>query len=72
MNSHHFECWWENRVLDKLPDQSVVVIDNAKYYSRQTEDSKKLTTGWIKAKVQKWLAERGVSFDPKDQFLSCS
>ena len=45
MNSHHFECWWENTVLDKLPDQSVGVIDNAKYHSRQTEDFKKPTTG---------------------------
>ena len=40
MNSHRFEGWWENTVLDKLPDQSVVVIDNAKYHPRQTEDSK--------------------------------
>ena len=65
MNSHDFELWWENTVLDKLPDQSVV-IDNAKYHSQQTEDSKKPTTGWRKAKIQKWLGERGVSFDPKD------
>ena len=66
MNSHHFERWWENTVLDKLPDQSVIFIDNAKYHSRQTEDSKKPTTGWRKAKIQEWLAERGISFDPKD------
>ena len=54
---HHF---------DKLPDQSVVVVDNAKYHSRQTEDSKKPTTGWRKAKIQEWLAERGGGFDPND------
>ena len=54
---------------DKLPDQSVVVIDNAKSHSRQTEDSKKPTTGWRKAKIQEWLAERGVSFDPSDTIL---
>ena len=57
MNGHHF---------DKLPNQSVVVIDKAKYHSRQTEDSKKPTSGWRKAKIQEWLAERGVSFDPND------
>ena len=57
INVHHF---------DKLPDQSVVVIDNVKYHSRQTEDSKKPTTGCRKAKIQEWLAERGVSFDPND------
>ena len=57
-NRHHF---------DKLPDQSVIVIDNAKYHSRQTEDSKKPTTGWRKAKIQEWLLERGVSFDSNDR-----
>ena len=57
MNGHHF---------DKLPDQFVVVTDNAKYHSRQTEDSKKSTTGWRKAKIQEWLAETGVSFDSID------
>ena len=66
MNSHHFECWRKNTLLDKLLDQSVVVNDNAKYHSRQMKDSKKPTTGRTKAKIQKWLAERGVSFDPKD------
>ena len=27
---------------------------------------KKPTTGWRKEKIQKWLEERGVSFDPKN------
>ena len=65
-NSQHFERWWENTVLDKLPDQSVVVIDNAKYHLRQTKDSKKPKTGLRKVKIQEWLAEREISFDPKD------
>ena len=72
MNSRRFECWWENTVLDKLPDQSFVVIDNAKYYSRQTDDFKKPTTGWRKSKFRNgWQREESVLIQ-KTQFLSCS
>ena len=37
MNSNHFERWWENTVLNKLLDQSVAVIHNAKKNPRQTK-----------------------------------
>ena len=36
MHSHHFERWWEERVLPNLADNSVVIIDNANH-SGQTE-----------------------------------
>ena len=48
MNGDHFENWWEKKVLPGLPNKSVVLIDNAKYHSRQTEESKKPTTKWRK------------------------
>ena len=71
MNSHHFERWWENTVLNKLPDQSVVVIDNAKYHSRQT-DSEVPTTDWRKAEFRNgWRREESV-LTQRTQFLSCS
>ena len=49
MNTVHFERWWEDNVLPRLPDKSVVVIDNAKYHSGQKEESKAPTTAWRKA-----------------------
>ena len=52
MSSIHFERWWEDSVLPRLPTKSVVVIDNAKYHSRQTEESRAPTTNWRKAQIQ--------------------
>ena len=66
VNSIHFERWWEDSVLPRLPTKSVVVIDNAKYPSRQTEESRALTTNWRKAQIQDWLRKKGVDFQRKD------
>ena len=66
MNSAHFEAWWTNSVLPNLPDKSVVVIDNASYHSRQTEESKNPTKKWRKAKIQDWLRQQSISFGKKD------
>ena len=52
MNATHFERWWETKVLPALPDKSVAGIHNAKYHSRQTEDSKKPTTAWKKDTIK--------------------
>ena len=66
MNSVHFENWWVEKVLPKLPNMSVVIIDNAKYHSRLTEDSKKPTTAWKKKEIQDWLKIKGKVFHEKD------
>ena len=66
MNSTHFEWWWESKVLPSLPDKSVVLIDNAKYHSRQTDDSKKPTTSWRKQEIKDWLDKKSVENDERD------
>ena len=66
MNAQHFEDWFENKVLPALPDKSVVVIDNAKYHSRITEESKRPTTSWLKADIQEWLQKKNITFEPRD------
>ena len=66
MNDPHFEDWFISKVLPSLEDKSVVVIDNARYHSRLTEDSKRPATNWRKAAIQQWLTEKGVTFDKKD------
>ena len=48
MNGEHFENWLKDKVLPELPEKSILVLDNAKYHSRQTEESKKPTTNWRK------------------------
>ena len=65
MNSVHFEDWWVNKVLPSLPDNSAVVIDNASYHSRITDETKKPTTASLKADILSWLQARGVDTPAK-------
>ena len=66
MNSAHFENWWDVKVLPALPDKSVVLIDNAKYHTRQTDESKRPTTAWRKDRIKDWLDEKNIPYDGKD------
>ena len=66
MNHFVFEEWWMTKVLPNVCNRSVIVIDNASYHSRTTDDSKRPTTAWKKAKLQEWLREKGISFKDKD------
>ena len=48
-------------------DKPVVVIDNAHYHSRQTEESKTPKISWRKAEIQGGLRKKGIPFqDPKE------
>ena len=70
MNAPRFEKWLVETVLPKMPDKAVLVIDNARYHSRLTEDSKKPATNWRKAEIQVWLKKMNIPFnDPKDTKL---
>ena len=51
MNSIHFERWWKDSVLPKLPTKSAFVIDNARYHSRQTEEFRAQTGEKHKFKI---------------------
>ena len=63
---HFFEEWFEKKVLPALPDKSVIVMDNAKYHSRMTEESKRPTTSWRKTEIQDWLTKKSIEFEPRD------
>ena len=53
-------------VLPKLPNKSVVIIDNAKYHSRQTEESRAPTSAWRVGQIRDWFTSKGKPFDAKD------
>ena len=63
MNNVHFERWWETKVLPALPNKSVVLIDNAKYHSILTPESRKPTTAWQKLQIKEWLDTKGIECD---------
>ena len=58
-----FEEWFGAQ-LPKLDPKRPIVMGNAPYHTRQTEESKCPTTSWKKAEVQEWLKKKG-NQDPR-------
>lgn len=54
MNSKHFEEWFAE-VLELIPDKSVIVIDQASYHKRITDDTRNPTTAFRKSEIIEWL-----------------
>ena len=54
MNGEEFKKWFKD-VLEKLPQDTVVVMDNASYHSVQTEESRSPTVSWTVKKMKEWL-----------------
>ncbi|KAJ8918507.1 hypothetical protein NQ315_015212 [Exocentrus adspersus] len=60
MNANVFENWF-SEFLKKLPDNSVIVMDNASYHSRKVE--KVPTQSSKKADMQAWLRSKNIKFE---------
>ena len=59
MNAAVFEEYFE-QMLDFIPKKSVIVMDNASYRSRNTENLP--TTAWKKTDIMQWMASKNISF----------
>lgn len=59
MNATVFEEWFRMQLLPNIPSNSVIVMDNASYHSRQVEKSP--TSSWKKADIKNWLMQKGVA-----------
>lgn len=64
MNWLHFEEWFR-KVLNTVPDKSVLVIDRASYHMAITDETRNPTTKWRKAELIDWLRKHQIPF------LSC-
>jgi transposase len=60
MNATVFETWFA-KILKTLPNNAVIVLDNASYHSRKVE--KIPTTSWRKGDIQNWLASKNMAFE---------
>ncbi|XP_072397434.1 uncharacterized protein [Diabrotica undecimpunctata] len=60
MNASVFENWFNN-ILQKLPKNAIIVMDNASYHSRKVE--KIPTTSSIKKYMQEWLQIKNIPLD---------
>ena len=56
VNTDLFSVWWNEQLLPNLPQNSIIVIDNASYHNTTTEDSRIPSR---KADLQKWLDKKG-------------
>lgn len=63
MNGVNFEKWIKERVIPNLPDNSVVVIDNAPYHGEQVD--KAPTQRSTKRVMVDWLQRHGETHDEK-------
>ncbi|XP_068247273.1 uncharacterized protein [Palaemon carinicauda] len=64
MNAELFQRWLTTKLLPSLEEPSVLVIDNAPYHSRLTEESHCPTTGTKKDDLIKWLQQRNITYPP--------
>jgi hypothetical protein len=53
MDGEIYEQYFKDQVLQNLPPNSVIVLDNASYHSRKIESIP--TPSWRKAKIQEWM-----------------
>lgn len=60
MYAEHFEEWFGN-VLNEIPDKSVVVLDQASYHKRITDETRNLTTAFRKQEIIDWLVSHKIS-----------
>lgn len=62
MDGTRFEKWFDT-VLQKVPQRSVIVMDNAPYHSRRYEAVP--TTASRKEVIQQWLTSKKIDWDAK-------
>ncbi|CAC5387409.1 unnamed protein product [Mytilus coruscus] len=63
MNGENLKKWFTEKLLCSLPEKSVIIMDNASYYSVQF--NKCPTTNTKKADIQAWLRSHKIQFDNK-------
>lgn len=61
MNFINYKKWLETSLIPNLPDNSVVVVDNASYHNVMSY--KHPTSASRKCDMIQWLNERGITYD---------
>ncbi|XP_037875263.1 uncharacterized protein LOC119630329 [Bombyx mori] len=61
MNYLNYEKWLRCQLLPNLPPNSVVVVDNASYYNKQSDPAP--TANAKKVYMKKWLQEKEIPYD---------
>ena len=67
MTSEHFEEWFNDTLIPKLEQNSIIVMDNASYHSRRLQ--KIPTKSSNKQEMKDWLTAHGIQFP--ERALKC-
>lgn len=62
MNFENYEKWINCKLIPNLPDNSVVVVDNASYNNKLEDAAPTSTTR--KADMEAWLQEKNIAYSP--------
>lgn len=52
---------WKTILVLKIPNRSAIVLDQATYHKRVTENTKNPTTAWRKADLIAWLNKQNIN-----------
>ena len=63
MDGESYKCYFEKSICQNIPKHSVIVIDNAPYHSKNTENY--LTSKFRKQQFVDWLTEKNITFPDK-------
>ena len=63
MDGESYKCYFEKSICQNIPKHSVIVIDNAPYRSKNTENCP--TSKWRKQQFVDWLTEKNITFPDK-------
>ena len=60
MNARTYEEWFSKQLLPNIPENSVIVLDNAPYHSAKQELLPR--QGWRKKDIQQWLESKDIAY----------
>ena len=63
MDGESYKCYFEKSICQNIPKHSVIVIGNAPYHSKNTENYP--TSKWRKQQFVDWLTEKNMTFSDK-------
>lgn len=61
MNGKAFKQWWTQQLLPNVPNNAVIVVDNAKYHNKLVPGTEQPTMSWTKPRLIAWAIEKKVT-----------
>ena len=63
MNAEMFSKWFTEKLIPNIPENSLIIMDNASYHNILSADSPPIKTS-SKENISKWLTQNKISYQP--------